>query len=178
MNHAHCRSWLLGIALLSLLASTQVFAISPSYIMFYGDRLGAPVVLKLDPSTMRTGFLWDALSPRDGTLQRGTIANSLNGRPYLSFAVFWGRWNQPPVAPDAASQHGRLYLPTATKPAAVVVTSPHMDESPAERPSARPIPADLDEHLNALGHQVGFVRGWVLNLEDVATAKRLGVPGL
>jgi hypothetical protein len=43
-----------------------------------------------------------------------------------------------------------------------------MDEPNAERPSARPIPAN----------PAGFWRGWVLTADDIALARRLGVPGL
>lgn len=169
MKHAHYRSWLLGIAVLSLLASKPVLAISPSYIMFYGGQLATPVLLEVD-HTMGTAFLWETRARRDGTLERGTIAKRLEGRRYLNFAVFWGQWTNRPVKPAEASQHGRLYLPTATEPAAVVATFPAMQaEDPNLRtPPAQPIPVDL----------LGFWAGWLLSAEDVATARRLGVPGL
>ena len=182
MKHAHYRSWLLGIAILSLLASRPMVAARPpipTYIMFYGGQLAAPVALSTGP-TDRTGFLWQTLLRRDGTIPRETLTNRLNGRRYLNFAIFWGQWTERPVKPEDASQHGRLYLPTATEPAAVVATFPAMEsEDPnARTPPAVSIPIDLDEHRDALGHQVGFVAGWVLNPEDLATARRLGVPGL
>ena len=34
------------------------------------------------------------------------------------------------------------------------------------------------EKVIVMGHNVGFVCGWVLKSEDVATARRLGVPAL
>jgi hypothetical protein len=172
-------SWLLGVAVLSLLASTPVFAISPSYIMFYGGQLAAPLVLRTD-STMGTGFLWGAIGRREGTIPRETIAKRLDGRPYLNFAVFWGQWADRPIKPADASQHGRLYLPTATEPAVVVASFPAMEATDPnlKTPPAQPIPLDLDEHRDALGSRVGFVAGWVLSAEELATAKDLGVPGL
>ena len=36
MNRLKYRPWLLGVAVLSLLATKQLFAVGPSYIMFYG----------------------------------------------------------------------------------------------------------------------------------------------
>lgn len=179
MKHRHHRARLLGIGLLALLASRPVFAISPSYIMFYGGELAAPVVLKVS-FTLETDFLWSAFKRRDGTLPRDTMAKRLAGRPYTNFAVFWGQWDQPPAKPELASQHGRLYLPTATEPAAVVSSFPAMQDADRslKAPRAQPVPADLDEHRDAQGYVLGIVAGWVLSAQELAAAKRLGVPGL
>ena len=73
----------------------------------------------------------------------------------------------PNAKPEDASQHARFYPPTATKPAVIVATVPAMDE-----PAPRPVPQDLDEHRDALGHQTGFVAGWVVTVGD---AQRLGI---
>jgi hypothetical protein len=179
MKHAQRRTWLLGVTVLSLLATRQLFAISPSYVMFYGDQLAGPVVLQVDSSTP-TAFLWETRARREGSLQRETISKRLSGRPYLNFAVFWGQWADRPLKPEDASQHGRLYLPTATEPAAVVATVPAMQSmNPNVRtPPAMPIPVDLDEHLDAQGSRIGFVAGWVLSGLDLAAARRLGIPRL
>jgi hypothetical protein len=160
MARTRCGTRLLGLALLSLLASTDVFAISPSYIMFYGGQLDAPVVIK-PTAQVSSEFLWSYG-------RRFSVPDGLEGRSYLNYAVFWGRWADVPTRPEAASQHGRLYLPTATAPAVVAITPPHMDEPGADRPSARPIPANL----------AGFWRGWFLTTDELAVARRLGVPGL
>lgn len=169
MTRARYRWWPFGIVLLSLIASRQVFAVSPSYIVFYGDQL-APVVLRTTPQ-QTSEFLWSysrAFKLVDGVRKRA-IPDGLEKRRYVKYAVFWGRWTDAPLKPEAASQHGRLYLPTATEPAAVVVTFPDMDAPPpAEHPGAHPIPADL----------IGFWGGWVLTPDDVAAARALGVPGL
>jgi hypothetical protein len=178
MTRARSGSWLLGVAVCSLLASTPVFAISPSYVVFYGDPLAVPAVFQVDP-TLETGFLWSALARHDGSLQRGTLPRFLDGRPYVKFAVFWGRWPDGPGVPEEASQHGRLYLPTATAPATVVVESPWMVGLDLDsNPPAQPIPVDLDEHRDALGRPLGFVAGWILNAKELAAAKHLGIPGM
>jgi hypothetical protein len=51
------RSWLLALAVLSLLASKPLLAVSPSYVMFYGSPLSAPVVQRLYPAP-EFEFLW------------------------------------------------------------------------------------------------------------------------
>jgi hypothetical protein len=89
-------------------------------------------------------------------------------------------WPDQPIKPEDASQHGRLYFPTATEPAAVVASFPAMAaaDPKLDHPPSLPIPADLDEHRHPLGYQTGFVAGWILNADDLATAKRLGIPGM
>src|SRR6478672_6731249 len=97
MTRRHYRSRLIGVALLSLLASSQMTAVGPSYVMFYGDPLDAPVVQKL---AMGPGseFLWSPY--RAG----GTIPNGLEGRRYVKYAIFWGRWKEQPSTPEGASE--------------------------------------------------------------------------
>ena len=94
-------------------------------------------------------------------MQRGSVPDGLSGRAHLNFAIFWGRWNEPPTTPEGGSPHGRLYLPTETEPAVVVVTAPWMEVGPdatdIRHPGARPIPVALEEHRDALGHQIEFV---------------------
>lgn len=155
------RSWLLALAFLSLLASKPVLAVSPSYVMFYGSPLSAPVVQQLYPAP-EFEFLWSPF--RSGR----EIPKSLEGRPYVKFAIFWGRWNEVPTKPEAACQHGRLYPPTASEPGLVVLTDAIMDQPGADHPDARPIPDNL----------TGFTHVWKMGPQELATAKRLGVPGL
>lgn len=160
MTRARYRSWLLGVALLSLLATRQLFAVGPSYVMFYGGQLDAPIVQAL-PLGSAT-FLWDPF--RAG----GSISSGLEGRPYVKYAIFWGRWEKQSLTPEAASQHGRLYLPTPSEPGIVVMTQAVMDDGSPDHPAARPIPERLG----------GFWKGWPVNAGDLVTAKRFGVPGL
>jgi len=159
-----------GIVVLSLLAAGQLSAVSPSYILFYGNQLAAPVVLRLTAQA-NSEFLWSYSRPFtvvDGVRTR-TIPGGLDGRPYLKYAVFWGRWAAAPTGPEGASQHGRFYLPTSTQLAAVVVTAADMEAPPpAEHPAASPIPTSL----------TGFWGGWMLTAADIALARTLGVPGL
>ena len=199
MTRAKYRSWLLGVAVLWLLVSTPVWAISPTMIMIYGDGLQNPIVARAqDPSEFSVyEFLWNAMrgGTFDGTRWTGNLPKGLNGRPYVKVAIFWGlgpfadsvalarALGNPDLPkqlkPEDASQHGRLYLPTASEPAAIVLTWPAMFrpkgtrcEAPtppsAEAPCPVAVPADLGE----------FKAGWVLNSQDLATAKWLGIPGL
>ena len=160
MNRLKYRLWLLGVTLLSLLATKQLFAVGPSYVMFYGGQLEAPIIQA--PSIESAKFLWDPY--RAG----GTIPNSLEGRPYVKYAIFWGRWEKQSLTPEAASQHGRLYLPTRSEPGMVVMTEAWMDDGSPDHPAARPIPEDLK----------GFWKAWPASAGDLAIAKRFGVPGL
>jgi len=172
MARVHFRSWLLVFALLSLLAIRPVSALGPSFIIVYGDSVPKPKVISLGYESTSCDFLWET-SARGGTTvvngspQRGKIPDGLSGRPYLSIAIFWGRVVDPNAKPEEANQHARFYPPTATRPAVVVATVPAMDD-----PEPRPIPQDLDEHRDALGHQTGFVAGWVVTVGD---AERLGI---
>ena len=159
-----------GVALLVIFATRSVFAVSPSYIVFYGEGLPKPVVLRMSVDTP-SDFLWSYSRPYKTvngvrTLQ---IPEGLEGRAYLNYAVFWGKWPNGAGRPEEASQHGRFYLPTAKAPAAVVITSPDMDAPPpADHPPSHPVPTALS----------GFWGGWTLNSIDLAAAKALGVPRL
>src|SRR6185295_11727506 len=90
------------------------------------------------------------------------LVSALRSRPYLSLAIFWGQYDRDQLNPANASQHGRLYLPTASEPAIVVVTAPDMQKK------SNPIPKELD----------GFTAVWTLNPQELATLKGLGFPGL
>jgi len=178
MAHVRYRSWVLGVVLLSFLGLRPASAVGPTFLIVYGDSLPAPVVVHFTP-TSPAGFLWDtrrggATEYVNGRMQRGTIPNGLSGRAYLRVAIFWtGGQFDPTWKPEDASQHARLYLPTPSEPAVIVATAPYMDE-----PKPRPIPEDLDEHRDTSGRQLGFVAGWRLNTDDLANARRVGIPGL
>jgi hypothetical protein len=93
MKRARRRSWLLGVALLLLFGVRPVSAVGPTFLIVYGDKLSAPVVVRLT-STSAVGFLWDtrrggATEYVNGSLQRGTIPNGLRDRAYLKVAIFW-----------------------------------------------------------------------------------------
>jgi hypothetical protein len=160
------RATVVGVVVAWLLYLAPAFAISPSYVMVYGDGV-SPRLVRVSHED-RTSFLWETRMRRDGTIERGALASRLNGRRFMKFAIFWGQWNEPPSGPEAASQHGRLYLPTALEPAVVVVTGPVMEEVGLRHPAARPVPADF----------TGFVGGWAIDADDLAQAKSLfGLPG-
>jgi hypothetical protein len=90
------------------------------------------------------------------------LVNALKERAYVNLAIFWGKYEPSELKPEGASQHGRLYLPTALEPAIVVVTTPDMQKK------ANPIP-------NELG---GFRALWTLSSQDLGTLKGLGFPGI
>ena len=107
-------------------------------------------------------FLWD---PYRYGAER--FPEGLEGRPYVKYAIFWGRWEKESLKPEAASQHGRLYLPTPSEPSMVVMTQAWMDDGSPGHPAARPIPVNI----------MKFWKGWPVTTADLGLAKRL-VPGL
>jgi hypothetical protein len=165
MKRPQCRSWLLGVALLSVWLLEPVSAISPSFVIVYGDRIANPVVIQCRPDSS-PDFLWNTARGGTplGTSRRGTIPSGLSSRPYLKVAILWGHHDSLKVRPEDASQHVRLYLPTPSEPAVVITTA----IAPDRQFSPQQVPEDLS----------GFLAGWVLSAEDVADAKRLGIPGL
>jgi hypothetical protein len=90
------------------------------------------------------------------------LLSSLRNRPYVNLAIFWGPYDADQFKPENASQHGRLYLPTASEPAVVVATTPDMQKR------SNPIPKEL----------AGFAAAWSLGPQDLTTLKGLGFPGL
>jgi hypothetical protein len=133
-------------------------AIGPSVLMFYGGDLAQPIFVRPgNPSITPTGYLWNPVNGgvSYGTMKGGAVPPNLEGRRYLSVAIFWGAFDDPTaLKPADASQHGRIYLPTASEPAVVVVTPPNManPNNPNANPEPVPIPASLS----------GFIAGWKL----------------
>jgi hypothetical protein len=159
------RSWrqasLVGaMALLVLFASLPLRAIGPAILMFYGGDLREPVlVFPGNPSDNPTSFIWN---PVNGgvpytTEKRGTLPPNLEGRRYMSVAIFGGRYDPATVKPSDASQHGRIYMRTTSAPAAIVITAPRMVnvKDPTGNPEPVPVPASLDE----------FIAGWTLTVD-------------
>ena len=164
MVRARSRSWLFLVAFLALVAMRPAAAISPAFLMFYGGSLKEPVIIKLQ--TFNSQFIWDSVFRKPGVGPGGKreirdLAPGLSDRPYLSVAIFWGPYDPSTLKAAEASQHGRLYLPTASQPAVMVATPADM------QPVPRPIPDRLE----------GFAAGWTLTTADLINAKSLGVPG-
>ena len=165
MNRMRYRPWFLGVALLCFLGSQPILAISPAFIMVYGDQLKAPIVISPDMQNLGAMqmFWWRAgRYDLPHSLKGNPLVTRLGDRPYLKLAIFWGPYLADQLKPENASQHGRLYLPTASDPAAIVVTMPDM------RPVANAIPNALED----------FSAGWTLNAGDLATARYFQIPGL
>jgi len=164
MTRARFGSWILGVAILVLVVSGSVAAIGPAAILLHGGGLQAPIVVH--PPIGSFIFMWGGGTMYDH--QSATIPSGLDGRRYLDYDVFWGRFAPEELKPEAASQHGRLYLPTANQPAAVVLTPPVMTSSDpsATRAPERPIPSELKD----------FVSGRVLTPGETAALVAAGVP--
>ena len=164
MTRARFGSWILGVALLLLFVSKSVTAIGPAAILIHGEGLQAPIVVR--PQIGSFVFMWGGGTWYDN--QGGArIPSGLDGRRYLDYDVFWGRFETEELKPEAASQHGRLYLPTANEPAAVVLTPPVMasPDPSATRAPARPIPSQLQD----------FVSGRVLTPRETSLLVAAGV---
>jgi hypothetical protein len=157
---------ILAIALLVFVAITPLSAIGPSVLMFYGGDLKEPIfVLPGNPSYNPTGFLWSPVNGgvTPGSGKRGTLPPNLEGRRYVSVAIFWGPSDATGLKPSDASQHGRIYLPTASAPAAIVITFPNMANSTGGPPQSVPVPTSLEE----------FIAGWTLSPDQTAQLRRL-----
>ena len=159
------RSWrpaslVVVTALLVIFTSLRVQAIGPSILMFYGGDLTEPViVLPGNPSYNPTSFIWN---PFKGPIpvasqERRPLPPNLEGRRYMSVAIFWGRYDPATIKPSDASQHGRIYLRTASAPAVIVITAPRMvnEKDSTANPEPVPVPTALNE----------FMAGWTLTLD-------------
>jgi hypothetical protein len=153
-------SLVVGTALLVIGTSLPLRAIGPAILMFYGGDLREPVlVFPGNPSYNPTSFIWNPVNggiPYDSE-KRGTLPPNLEGRRYMSVAIFWGRYDPATLKPSDASQHGRIYLKTASAPAAIVITAPRManPKDPSANPEPVPVPTSLDE----------FIAGWTTTLD-------------
>ena len=164
MTRARIGSCVLGVVVLFLLVSRSLSAIGPAFVVVHGGALQNPIVLR--PAIGSLMFLWAAGNFYEHESEM-KIPSGLERRRYFDYDVFWGRFTPEELKPEAASQHGRLYLPTADQAAAVVLTSPDMDGGPGTtRAHARPIPAELKD----------FVSGRALTPSEAASLGAAGVP--
>ena len=158
-----------AVAVWVLLVVAPLSAIGPSILMFYGGNLAEPIlVYPGNPSITPTEYIWNPRNGgvRHGTTTRGSLPPNLEGRRYVSVAIFWGAFADPgALKPSDASQHGRIYLPTESEPAVVLVTAPRMTNpnSPTATPEGVPVPTDLAE----------FIAGWALTPGQTALLRRL-----
>lgn len=142
MTRTRVGSWVLGGAFVVLVVSRSLSAIGPAAILVHGGELPVPIVIR--PAIGSFAFMWGGGVPHYDTQGRADRPTGLEGRRYLSYDVFWGRFEPDELKPDAASQHGRVYLPTASEPAVVVLTAPAMvslRDRTATRADAAPIPS-------------------------------------
>lgn len=156
---------LVVLTALLVFATAPLQAIGPSIIMFYGGDLKEPlVVFPGNPSYNPTSFIWSPVNGGVtlGTGKRGTLPPHLDGRRYVSVAIFWGPSDATGLKPPDASQHGRIYVPTASVPAAIVITFPNMANSTGGPPDPVPVPTSLDE----------FVAGWTLSAQGTSELSR------
>jgi hypothetical protein len=165
MTRARVSSRILGVVVLLVLVSQSASAIGPAFVVLHGGGLQNPIVLR--PAIGSLTFMWAGGNFYEHQREM-KIPSGLEGRRYLDYDVFWGRFTPEEVLkPELASQHGRLYLQTADQAAAVVLTSPDMDGGPgATRAQARPVPRQLKD----------FVSGRALTPGETAALVAAGVP--
>ena len=162
------RNWSLVVVLLVGFSPRPVLAISPWGVMVYGEKLVKPILLRpASPADFPAfGLLWwkagSYANPNRTVQGDPQLLSDLRNRPYVSLAIFWGQYDPDQLKPENASQHGRLYLPTASDPAIIVVTTPDMQKK------SNPIPKELS----------GFAAVWTLDPQELTTLKGLGFPGL
>ena len=161
------RTWSIVVAMLLVgFSSRPVLAISPSAVMVYGENLKQPILLRpASPADFPAfGLLWwkagSYANPNRTVKGDPQLVGDLKNRPYVNLAIFWGQYDPDQLKPENASQHGRLYPPTASAPAIVVSTVPDMQKK------SNPIPKDL----------WGFAAVWTLGAQELATLKGLGLP--
>jgi len=110
------------------LLPVPVLAQWPTVLMFYGGPLKNPVfVTGADSVTVAPAF-----RPGSSTGPGGAEnASTLNGRPFISVACFWGPPSNPAMngverlsdlKPEMATQHARFYPATASNAAAIFTT--------------------------------------------------------
>ena len=162
------RTWRLAslvvvTALLVVVTSVSLRAIGPAVVMVYGGDLEVPTIVR---TNFDTSFLW---SPTNGGLQwgsrtRGTLPPNLEGRRFVHVAIFWGWHDVATLKASDASQHGRFYPATASAPAVIVITAPHMVHTTdnSANPEPRPVPTSLD----------GFWAGWTTTVDVVGWARQ------
>lgn len=147
-------------ALVVMVTSLPLRASGPAMLMFYGGDLREPVlVFPGNPSDNPTGFIWN---PANGGVshasgKRGTLPPNLEGRRYISVGIFWGRYDPATLKASDASQHGRIYLKTASAPTVIVITAPRManTKDSTANPEPVPVPTSLDE----------FIAGWTTTVD-------------
>lgn len=165
MTRARVALWSLGVAILLLVVSRSMSAIGPAYIVVHGGELQAPIVIR--PQIGSFVFMWGA-GTRSYDTQKSDLPTGLEGRRYVEYDVFWGRFEPDELEPESASQHGRLYLPTANHAAAVVLTPPNMHNPEPGSTRAKQVPVPR--------HMKDFVSGRVLLPYETAALAAVGVP--
>ena len=154
----------LAVVTVLLVSLAPVSAAFPAITMIYGESNQKPIFVTFTnvPDEEMYAFLTCA---RSNSAKVGTLGT----RKFLKIATYWNMnvWKHylddptllSQLKPEAANQHGRLYLPTSTD-AAIVVSADY-----SVRPT--PIPSELKD----------FVTSCTLSATDVAAALRLGIPG-
>jgi hypothetical protein len=157
---------ILAFAALLPISLAPVSAVSQAISMIYGESIQKPVFVTFTQvSDIETyAFLTCARSSQAKTVE------DIGTRRFVRIASYWDMnvWKKyldnpnllPELKPEAANQHGRLYLPTPTAGAIVVSAGYRMGSAP-------PIPSRPED----------FVASCTLTSNDLATARRLGIPG-
>jgi hypothetical protein len=167
MTRARIGSCTLSIVILLLFGTRPTSAIGPAFIVIHGGALKAPIVIR--PAEASLMFMWQAGNVYEHRRSEDmTIPGLLQSRRYLDYDVYWGKFTPEELKPEAASQHGRLYLQTPDRAAVIVITQPAMTSADpkATRADATPIP-------NELG---AFASGRALSKDEASALIAAGVP--
>lgn len=172
------------VVLFVIAAVASIRAASPAVIMVYGGALPQPVfigprdIADMSSPARHYGFLFGGSTER--------FDQDLTGRPFLNLAMFWSGelWKKAEadpsfvqqLRPDAAEQHGRLYLPLNGEPAVVIATPFNagascrvdVDGNPVGGLIRRPAPVA----------QKGFPCGWTLGDNELVVLRSLKIPGV
>jgi hypothetical protein len=158
-----------GAAVLAVaLTTAPVRAQWPTVLMFYGGPLKAPVFVTGEDSVA----IAPAFRPYAGGGIPAKSAASMEDRPFINVACFWGTAADPAangtrnladLTPAMAWQHARFYPASRGNPAVVFVTG--LEKKVARGP-AMPVPAASEQY---------FLNG-PLSTDALTVLRRLGIP--
>ena len=97
MTRSRIGSWVLGVVVLVLLISQSMSAIGPAFVVLHGGALQSPIVLR--PAIGSLMFMWAGGNWYEQQREM-KIPTGLEGRRYLDYDVFWGRFTPAGPTPD------------------------------------------------------------------------------
>jgi hypothetical protein len=114
MTRARFGWWVVGVAIVLLFVSKSLFAIGPAYIVVHGGQLQAPIVLRPGIGVLK--FMWGGGTRYYDTQHEAPMPTGLDGRRYLNYDVYWGRFAPEELKPAEAASTGRIQTATSQRP--------------------------------------------------------------